>query len=74
MTPETVTARLIEYFSGNPPFRDLEAILYRIMDTFRQVGRASTSISAAATESEEVAAAAADDARQPRDDPEFDFE
>lgn len=74
MTPETVTSKLIDHFSRHTPFHDLEAILYIISDTFRQVGRASAAVSEAAAESEEVAAETEEDIRQEREDPEFNFE
>jgi hypothetical protein len=83
MTPETVTAKLIEHFSKTRRYEDLDAILYLILDFFRQTGRASAAISEAAAESEEVGAETSEDpyqtvtseeAHQMRNDPEFDFE
>jgi hypothetical protein len=73
MTAETVTARLAAHFAENIPVRDQEAIMYRVLDSFRQIARAPAEISEAAAETEEVAAAIADDARHERDDPELDL-
>jgi hypothetical protein len=73
MTPASVTSKLVDHFSRYIPFRDRESIMDIILDTFRQVGRASATISEVAAESEEVASEDREDAGQERTDPEFDF-
>jgi hypothetical protein len=68
MTAETVAQRLNEHFSKHPPRRDLEGVIENMLDSFRQVARASPEVSEAAAETEEVAAAQAEDARDERPD------
>jgi hypothetical protein len=74
MTPETVTAKLLEHFSSNRRFEDQYSILDFILDVFRQVGSTSVAISEAGAASEEVAAGSEEDAHSERNDPEFNFE
>jgi hypothetical protein len=74
MSPQSVTAKLAEHFGKHIPHRDVEGVIENLLDSFRQVARASPEISEAAAESEEVAAARADDAREDGPDPELDFD
>lgn len=71
MTAASIEAKLAEHFARFIPERDREAIMERLLDTFRQVGRASAEISEAAAETEEVAAARADDAHRDREIPDL---
>jgi hypothetical protein len=64
MTPETVTENLIAHFGETTPFRDRKAIMERILDAFRQVGRASEEASEAAAESEGVASQAVENSSE----------
>lgn len=66
MTGETVTAKLAEHFITHVPHRDLEGVIENMLDTFRQIARATPEVSEAAAETEEVAAAQAEDARDER--------
>jgi hypothetical protein len=74
MTPETVTASLAAHFGKYVQGRDRESVMEIILDSFRQVARAPAEVSEAAAETDEVVAAIAQDARDEREDPEFDFE
>lgn len=67
MTPDTVTQRLTHHFSVYPPHRDLEGVIENMLDSFRQIARASAAISEAAAETDEVAAAQAEDAKEDQD-------
>lgn len=71
MTPASIETRLTEHFARFIPERDREAIMERLLDTFRQVGRAPAEVSEAAAETEEVAAAQADDIRRDRETPDL---
>ena len=64
MTAETVVTRLREHFIAHVPHRDLEGVIEIMLDSLRQVARASAEVSEAAAETEEVVAAQADDARE----------
>ncbi len=66
MTPDTVTAKLAEHFIAHVPHRDLEGVIENMLDTFRQIARATPEVSEAAAETDEVAAAQAEDARDER--------
>jgi hypothetical protein len=66
MTAETVTAKLAEHFIAHVPHRDLEGVIENMLDSFRQIARATPEISEAAAETDEVAAAQAEDAREER--------
>ena len=66
MTPETVMDKLAQHFIDYVPHRDLEGVIENMLDSFRQVGRATPEVSEAAAETEEVVAAQAEDAREER--------
>lgn len=66
MTPETVMARLAQHFIDHVPHRDLEGVIENMLDNFRQIARATPEVSEAAAETDEVAAAQAEDAREER--------
>lgn len=68
MSPDTVTAKLAEHFITHVPHRDLEGVIENMLDTFRQIARSSPEVSEAAAETDEVAAAQAEDAREERSD------
>jgi hypothetical protein len=74
MTPETVVAQLAHHFGSHTVYREHEGVLELVLDAFRQVGRASPEVSEAAAETEEVAAARAEDAREQETNPELDLE
>ena len=74
MTAETVSSKLAKHFTEHIPIRDRDSVMEKMLDSFRQVARATIAISEAAAVSEEVVAAIAENAREQRDDPEFDFE
>jgi hypothetical protein len=69
MTPETVAVKLAEHFSKHTPHRNLEGLIEKMLDSFRQAARASPEISEAAAETEEVAAAQSDGEREQDEDP-----
>jgi hypothetical protein len=74
MTADTIMVRLTEHFGRNIPHRDQEGVIQIMLDSFRQIARASAAISEAAAETDEVAAAQAEDARDEQTDPELDFD
>jgi hypothetical protein len=74
MTAETVMEKLAEHFGKHIPHRDQEGVIQIMLDSFRQIARASAEVSEAATESEEVVAAQAEDARIENTDPELEFD
>jgi hypothetical protein len=68
MTPESVAQKLEQHFRDHPPYRDLDGLTQIILDNFRQIARASVEVSEAAAQTEEVAAAQAEDAKEERGD------
>jgi hypothetical protein len=72
-TPESITSALLAHFAATPPKRDTDDIIYPMLDTFKQIGRASAEVSEAAADTEEVTKAIAEDAKEDRPDPELDL-
>jgi hypothetical protein len=50
MSPQSVTAKLAEHFGKHIPHRDVEGVIENLLDSFRQVARASPEISEAAAD------------------------
>ena len=67
MTSEPVTSKLTQHFIEHVPHRDLEGVIENMIDSFRQIARATPEVSEAADETEEVLEAQAEDAREERD-------
>ena len=73
MTPETIAQNVRNHFKSNIPERDLDGIMYRILDTFRQIGRTTPEASEAGAATDNVTSTQkADSLRE--SDPELGFE
>jgi len=66
MTPETIMTKLAAHFAQQVPPRDVEGIMEKMLDSFRQVGRASAAISEAAADSDEVEESNAQESHEAR--------